>query len=132
MGSLLVQIIAYRLLSEEASPETMLTYYKLNPYEQTSVKFQSKHNNFHQRKCICKCQSGKIKASYLFRPQCILKKKKDWSDRELGYHASNRYTSTIMYMVRALLCLVVVMYRQISLIIIQGFFINIYNNRGQS
>ena len=35
---------------------TMLEYYQLDPWEQTSVKFQSKFQHFHSRKCVWMCR----------------------------------------------------------------------------
>ena len=52
--SALVQIIACRLLSAKPLSKPMVGYCKLDPSEQTSVKFQSKYKTFHSRKCIWK------------------------------------------------------------------------------
>ena len=47
LGSVLV-----RRTSAKPLPEPMLTHCQLDPYEQGSVKFESKYRTFHSRKCI--------------------------------------------------------------------------------
>ena len=47
--------MAYPLFSAKPLSEPMLTYWQLDPWEQTSVKFQSKFCDFHSRNCISKC-----------------------------------------------------------------------------
>ena len=54
MGSALVHIMACRLFGAKPLSEPMLDYCKLDPWEQTSVKFESKYKTFHSRKCIWK------------------------------------------------------------------------------
>ena len=50
--SALVQIMACRLFGDKPLSKPMLSYCQLDPYEQTSLKFQSKYTHFHSRKCI--------------------------------------------------------------------------------
>ena len=52
----LVQIMACRLCGTKPLSEPMLDYCKLDPWEHISVKFWSKYNNFHWRKCIWRCR----------------------------------------------------------------------------
>ena len=47
--------MACRLCAVKPLSEPMLEYSQLNLWEQISVKFESKYNNFHSRKCISKC-----------------------------------------------------------------------------
>ena len=54
--STLVQVMACRLFSTKPLPEPMLAFCLLDPYEQTSVKFESKYKNFLSWKCIWKCR----------------------------------------------------------------------------
>ena len=55
IGSALVQIImACRLFGAKPLSKPMLVYCQLYPYDQTSVKFRSKHKKFHSGKCIWK------------------------------------------------------------------------------
>ena len=54
-GSALVMVMASCLFGAKPLPEPLLTYWLLDPYEQTSVKFKSKYKNFHSRKCIGNC-----------------------------------------------------------------------------
>ena len=49
--SSLVQIMACRLLGAKPLSEPMLTYSQLGLKEQNSVKYQSKWEHFHSRKC---------------------------------------------------------------------------------
>ena len=42
-GSAVVQVMACRLFGAKPLPEPMLTYFQLNPYEQTTVKFAFKY-----------------------------------------------------------------------------------------
>ena len=58
-GSALVQIMTCRLFGAKPLPEPMLLYCQLDPYEQTSVKFQSRYKTFHSQKCIWKCRLRK-------------------------------------------------------------------------
>ena len=51
----LVQIMACRLFGAQPLSEPMLDYCQLDPCEHKSVKFKSKYNNFHWRKCISEC-----------------------------------------------------------------------------
>ena len=52
--SVLVQVIACRLLGANPLPEPMHTYCQLHPQEHTLVKLESKYKTFHSRKCIWK------------------------------------------------------------------------------
>ena len=54
-GSALVQIMACRLSGAKPLPEPMQAYCQLDPWEQISVKFESKSYTFHSRKCIWIC-----------------------------------------------------------------------------
>ena len=54
-GSTLVQVMSCHLLGVETLPEPMLTYCRLNPLKQTSVKFLSKFQNFNSIKCVWIC-----------------------------------------------------------------------------
>ena len=56
IGWALVQIMACRLIGAKPLSKPMLAYCQLDPKEQTSVKFQSKFNHFHSRKCVWKCR----------------------------------------------------------------------------
>ena len=47
MRSCLVQIMACRLFGAKPLPEPMLTFCQLDPYEQASMKFESKHKTPH-------------------------------------------------------------------------------------
>ena len=51
IGLALVQIMAYCLFGPKPSSKPMLSNCQLDPYEQTSVKFQSKYRTIHSRKC---------------------------------------------------------------------------------
>ena len=64
-GSALVQIMACRLFGAKPLPEPMLTYCRLDPSEQTSVKFELKIQNFSFKKMLLKRSSGK------WRPFCF-------------------------------------------------------------
>ena len=44
--SALVQVMACHLFGAKPLPEPMLTYYQVDPEEQTSVKFESKYKVF--------------------------------------------------------------------------------------
>ena len=55
-GSAWVQVMACRLFGAKSLPEPMLAYCQLDPYEQSSVKFQSKFKHYHWRKGIWKCR----------------------------------------------------------------------------
>ena len=46
-GSALVQVMACRLFGAKPLPEPMPVYCWLDPYEQTSVKFELKYKPFH-------------------------------------------------------------------------------------
>ena len=50
-GSVLVQIMACRLFGAKTLSKLMLEYCQLDPYEQTSVKFQSKYKTIHSTTC---------------------------------------------------------------------------------
>ena len=54
--SSLVQIMACRLDGAKPLSEPMLTYSQLGHKEHNSVKYQSKFEHFHSRKCIWKCR----------------------------------------------------------------------------
>ena len=56
IGSALVKIMAWRRIGDKQLSEPMLGYRQLEPYEQTSVKLQSKYKTFYSRKCIWKCR----------------------------------------------------------------------------
>ena len=66
---LLVSIMAWRLVGTKPLSELILIYRQLVPKEQYSVKFSSKVQYFHSRKCNWKChlQNG----GHLSRPQCV-------------------------------------------------------------
>ena len=50
----LVQIMASRLFDAKPKSTSMLCYCQLDPKDQTLLKFESKYNILHYRKCICK------------------------------------------------------------------------------
>ena len=52
IGSALVQIMACRLFGAKPLSKSMLHYCQMDPSEQTTVKFSSKFQIFHLRKCI--------------------------------------------------------------------------------
>ena len=54
IGSALLQKMACRLFGAKPLSKPMLDYCQLGPKEQTSVKFYSKYQTFHSRKCIWK------------------------------------------------------------------------------
>ena len=54
IGSALVKIMACRLFGAKPLSKPMLCYCQLDPFEQTSMKFESKYTFFHSRKCIWK------------------------------------------------------------------------------
>ena len=56
--------MACRLVGTKRLPESMLTYCKLESWEQISVKFELKFFHFHSRKCIWNCRLPK------WRPFC--------------------------------------------------------------
>ena len=56
IGSGLVQRMACRLCGAKPLTEPMLSYCKLDHWEQTSMKFESKYNTFHSCKCPWKCR----------------------------------------------------------------------------
>ena len=47
--------MACRLFGAKPLPEIILPYSQLDPWEQTSVKFESKYKNFHWWNCTWKC-----------------------------------------------------------------------------
>ena len=53
--SSLFQVKSYHLFTAKPLLEPMLIYHQLEPYERTSVNFESKHEIFLSRKCIWKC-----------------------------------------------------------------------------
>ena len=55
-GSALVRIMACRLFDAKPVSEPTLIYCQLYPWEQNSVKFESKYKTFHSRKCIWTCR----------------------------------------------------------------------------
>ena len=55
----LVYIMACRLLGAKPLSKPMQGYCQLDPEEQTSVKFESKYDAFHSRKCIWNCRLPK-------------------------------------------------------------------------
>ena len=57
--STLVQVMARHLFGAKPLPEPMLPYCQLDPWEQTSVKFESRYNTFHSWKCTWKCRLRK-------------------------------------------------------------------------
>ena len=59
----LVQKMACQLFSDRPSFESMMVYCWLDPWKQTSVKFEYKYNNFKTRKYIWKCRLQKIISS---------------------------------------------------------------------
>ena len=68
------QIIACYLLGTKPFSEPMLAYYKFEHWEQNSVKFESKYNNFHTRKSIWKCrmQNGGNVVRHVDPHPCVL------------------------------------------------------------
>ena len=64
-GLALVHVMVSCLFGAKQLPEPMLTYYKLAPEEQTSIKLESKYENYPGRKCFCKCHYKMF--SILFR-----------------------------------------------------------------
>ena len=54
-GSALIQAMACRLLGAKPLHEPMLAYYRLDFWQQISVKFKLKFYHFHSRKCIWRC-----------------------------------------------------------------------------
>ena len=54
-GSAVLQVMACHMFSAKPLPEPMMTFNKLDPYEETSLKFQSKYRTFLSWKCIWKC-----------------------------------------------------------------------------
>ena len=69
--------MACRLDGAKPLSEPLLEYCWLDPWEQTSVKFQSQFKHFHSRKCIWKCclRNG----VHLSRPQYV--KDRNWQSR---------------------------------------------------
>ena len=62
IGSVLVQIMACRLFSAKPLPAPMLVYCLLDPQEQNSVEFESKHKIINSWKCIwkkCRLRNGR-------------------------------------------------------------------------
>ena len=55
-GLALVQVMACRLIGAKPLSEPMLTYYQWDPWEQASVKFESKYKILHLRKYTWKCR----------------------------------------------------------------------------
>ena len=55
MRPTLVQIMARHLIDTKQISEPMMVYSSLEAWEQISVIFESKHNNFHARKWVWKC-----------------------------------------------------------------------------
>ena len=60
--SALVQVMSWRLLSAQPLPEPMLAYCQLDPWEQISVKFETKFYNFHLEKMRLKLSFAKMAA----------------------------------------------------------------------
>ena len=56
IGTVLVQIMACRLFGDKPLFKPVLGYCQLDHWEQISVKFKSKYEIFHTRKCIWKCR----------------------------------------------------------------------------
>ena len=82
---LLVQKIACHLFGAKPLSEPNLTYYQLDPWEHTSLKFLSKQNNFHSRKFIL--LSAKW---HPFRLGCnILTNDFDLTDTNMQYEFKN-------------------------------------------
>ena len=54
--SALFQILACRLFGAKPLSEPMLGYCEVCPYEQTSVKLESKYKTIHSWKCILRCR----------------------------------------------------------------------------
>ena len=65
----LVQIIACRLFGAKLSSEPMLDSCQLDHKEHYSVKFQSKVEYFHSRKCVLECRLQKWRSRS--GPQCV-------------------------------------------------------------
>ena len=55
--------MACPLVGANPLSEPMLAYCQLDPWEHTSVKFQSKCTHFHSRKCVWKCHLPKWQPS---------------------------------------------------------------------
>ena len=51
-----VQVMACRLFGTKPLPEPILVYFKLDSWEQISVKLEWEFYHFHSRKCIWKCR----------------------------------------------------------------------------
>ena len=50
------QLMAWHLVGVKPLPEPMGTFSQLDPWEQTSVKFESKYKAFHFWKCVWSCR----------------------------------------------------------------------------
>ena len=57
--------MACRLVGAKPLSQPMLEYCQLDPWEQTSMKFQSQFIHFYSRKCIWKCRNFN-RNSYIF------------------------------------------------------------------
>ena len=76
-GSALVQLMACCLSGAKPWPEPMLSYCQLDPWEQTSMKFELIWKKFHSWKCLWNCRlrngghfvQGRVKLSEP-RPTC--------------------------------------------------------------
>ena len=78
-GPQLVQVMACRLFGAKPIPEPMLTFCQLDPWEQTSVKCESKYKSFHSWDCIWKCRlrngghfaEGEMSLSRFYMPKKV-------------------------------------------------------------
>ena len=48
--------MACRMFGVKPLSVPLLVYYQFDPWEQTSLNFESKYNNFDWEKCILKCR----------------------------------------------------------------------------
>ena len=55
-GPALVQVMVCRLSGAKPLPESVLTYCQLDPWERTSMKFESKYKIFHSWNCAWICR----------------------------------------------------------------------------
>ena len=80
-------------------PEAMLTYYQLDPWQQTSVKFKSKYKSFHSWKCIWRChlQNGghfvqwEMSEHWVLHQYSICKWSHNWYWQTYGFRRPRRW-----------------------------------------
>ena len=82
IGSALVQIMACRQFGAKPLSKPLLDYYQLDPWEQSSGKFQSKYKTLQSQKCIWKYR---LRNGRHFVQGGISYKQWHWSNHKMVY-----------------------------------------------